>query len=719
MKTTKLLTLAALTVWTAVTPAYGQTVFWERKAHGEPYVVYCPPPDPSPTTNNWPNNNNWSQEEHWGVFCTPPNTNWYETQPSNWSTPKYPNGPTYDVILGSIGGGPTYLDVSVTLNSLTILPDGGLNMGYWTTATASRFDFQGDGTIDGGNTLKIADGGSLTKSGGAGKLTIGPWLNLIGLNATIAVSSGELCLRPVGANNACWTNFTYIVAANATNSVDLDGWMWWYGTHTGLGAGTFLLRSGSINFDGATLNFQGPMFQWTGGKLGAYGLAATNLGAINLAGDAPKELLAVLNNRGTLNYGGSGGLDINGSNGGRLNNLGSGTVNLQSDASITDGPIYNWGLFHKSGGTGTSMVLGPFNNLGGTIQVDTGTLTLAWAGISSNGTFNVSAGAVLDLTGGSGPHYQGNLVGSGNGTVALASGGLYIDSPGASFNFPGPMFQWTGGELGAYGLAATNLGTINVAGDAPKRLTAVLNNSGTLNYGGSGSLDINNSNGGRFTNLVSGTVNLQYDATIDGDVANWGIFRKSAGTGTFTFSGPFYNQNGSIGVDSGTLRLATGNYAQGTGALSIGLGGRGLGQSGQLSVAETANLGGPLNVFLTNGFALATGDQFQILACGTRSGTFSTASLPAGTSLEYSSTGVSLVVTGALPVLITSPALSGTNFRLSFNTLNNQSYTVERNDNLGTTNWVFQTNFFGNGSLMQVVVPVTNATQRFFRVRQP
>jgi len=28
----------------------------------------------------------------------------------------------------------------------------------------------------------------------------------------------------------------------------------------------------------------------------------------------------------------------------------------------------------------------------------------------------------------------------------------------------------------------------------------------------------------------------------------------------------------------------------------------------------------------------------------------------------------------------------------------------ERNDNLGTTNWMYQTNFLGNGSLMQVVV---------------
>ena len=75
--------------------------------------------------------------------------------------------------------------------------------------------------------------------------------------------------------------------------------------------------------------------------------------------------------------------------------------------------------------------------------------------------------------------------------------------------------------------------------------------------------------------------------------------------------------------------------------------------------------------------------------------------------------------TSAQPVVITSPTLSGTNFTLGFYAANGQSYTVQRNDDLGTTNWVFQTNFLGNGSLMEVVIPVTNATQRFFRVREP
>jgi hypothetical protein len=34
------------------------------------------------------------------------------------------------------------------------------------------------------------------------------------------------------------------------------------------------------------------------------------------------------------------------------------------------------------------------------------------------------------------------------------------------------------------------------------------------------------------------------------------------------------------------------------------------------------------------------------------------------------------------------------------------------------TDWIFHSNFASNGSLMQFAVPVSEATQRFFRVRQ-
>ena len=64
------------------------------------------------------------------------------------------------------------------------------------------------------------------------------------------------------------------------------------------------------------------------------------------------------------------------------------------------------------------------------------------------------------------------------------------------------------------------------------------------------------------------------------------------------------------------------------------------------------------------------------------------------------------------------PQFSGTGFNFGFQSVSNQSYTIQRNDDLTTTNWIIFTNFTGDGSLLQLVSPVTNAPQRFFRPRR-
>jgi hypothetical protein len=63
--------------------------------------------------------------------------------------------------------------------------------------------------------------------------------------------------------------------------------------------------------------------------------------------------------------------------------------------------------------------------------------------------------------------------------------------------------------------------------------------------------------------------------------------------------------------------------------------------------------------------------------------------------------------------------LSGSNFTFNFGTANGQSYTVQQNTNLATTNWTFYTNITGNGSIYQFATPVTNIPRRFFRVVEP
>jgi hypothetical protein len=74
---------------------------------------------------------------------------------------------------------------------------------------------------------------------------------------------------------------------------------------------------------------------------------------------------------------------------------------------------------------------------------------------------------------------------------------------------------------------------------------------------------------------------------------------------------------------------------------------------------------------------------------------------------------------GPVPAQLIDSALVGDNLGFSWATVSGQSYIVQQNTNLATTNWMFFTNLIGGGSLFNVHVPVTNAPQQFFRAREP
>jgi hypothetical protein len=85
----------------------------------------------------------------------------------------------------------------------------------------------------------------------------------------------------------------------------------------------------------------------------------------------------------------------------------------------------------------------------------------------------------------------------------------------------------------------------------------------------------------------------------------------------------------------------------------------------------------------------------------------------------YLSSGVSAVITPFSPLLL-SPKLSGGNFSFSFVSMSNQVYTVETTTNLNTALWTTNSNPIGNGSLLQIAVPVNlNTPAQFFRVVVP
>lgn len=522
---------------------------------------------------------------------------------------------------------------------------------------------------------------------------------------------------------------------------------------------------------------------WTNGALGG---SLTQLGTLRLAGNNGTTTGSAITNRGTIQQTDAGNLNpfettIMNLPGGTYDFAGDGSVNAGQNNSLAT--FINEGTLLKSSGVNTSSVATTFENLNGTIEVDSGILDMPYNVGSTNGNFIVESGATLDITGGGNAQWTGTITGTGAGQVALRSSSLSAN-PALALDFPDGLFQWTGGGMSGI---VTNLGVITLAGTNTVTSPGLLVNAGLFRQTNDTAwLKLPNTT---VENLAGATYDLDGNGGfanggfgVGGYFDNFGLFRKSGGTGVSSFGNSvFANYGGTLEVDSGTVQITYsfvqtngvtwlngGNLAGGTlnfngglltgfgsvtgtvvnaeaivnpgnsglgaldiagtyqqhngGALDILLGGTNTGTFGQLDVSGNASLGGSLKLSLTNNYTPAMGDQFQILSCSSRSGSFSLPpAFPTGISVNYSSSGVFLVVTGAVvfPAQILSPKTASGSFAFGFQTVTNESYTVQRNDDLTTTNWVDFTNFTGDGGLKSFVLPVTNVPQRFFRVREP
>ena len=536
----------------------------------------------------------------WSYGYVAPDSNGNGGHVGNWSGNPVPgvaadgsfSGPV-DVYLGTPGD--TLCDVQVTLNSLTFAAGGGLNLDFGSALTVTTTTLATDGTMTegggGGAYPAYTNTGTLTKTAGTGTFTFAGGITLGSTpGSTIAVASGSLQLpgqdglfdtvtfTPAagtvidlvsGDSSGAEVNLfqgTLTNGAGSTGSVLLD---------QGTMAGTQHFLDSSL-VTACTLAFTGNVFQWTGGVIGTYqqGAVFTNTGVVNVVGDNTPTLYANFTNAGQMIQTGAGGLAIgNYNSGGTVTNAAGGVIDLQSDAGIGYGGgngnfLTNAGLLKKSGGTATSTINTnlTFNNTGGTVEADSGTLQLSGNGTSTGGTYNAAAGALLDL--GSG-NFSGTYTGSGAGTVRL-TGKLTAEAPGMTLAFQGTLFQWIGGQIDGDNSTSpvVSTGTVNLSGDAKKLNTSSFTNNGTVVETGTGTFQTGYYNGGgNFTNAVGAVFDLQSDAGVSGDYnntfTNAGLLEKTAGTGTSTFIGadtggpPFVN-TGTVSVYSGTLSFADG-----------------------------------------------------------------------------------------------------------------------------------------------------------------
>ncbi|MDT0557990.1 T9SS type A sorting domain-containing protein [Ichthyenterobacterium sp. W332] len=323
-----------------------------------------------------------------------------------------------------------------------------------------------------------------------------------------------------------------------------------------------------LNIDGSFTSAQPSLFEagttinWAGGSINCSLLV--NQGTINLTSNTDKsiETSTLVNNNGTINIIGSGNLFLR--SGTVLNNQIDGTIIMGADDSDIDAldglPIINnAGIMRRSTSTGEAEIASvEFNNNGGIIQVDTGSLSINGVGDKNfaGGTYIVSAGAILDLD--TTITVSGFLMGTTEGDLNWNN---VIEVPvSATFNFTGSGdLNWTGGILDGGG-TLTNQSIINLIGINSKSIqdNTTVNNLGTINITDTGDLFIQN--GSVINNQAAGTIDLQADG---GNIMqsggglniinNTGLIMRSSSSGQVDIDAELNNNNGVIQVESGTL----------------------------------------------------------------------------------------------------------------------------------------------------------------------
>jgi hypothetical protein len=243
------------------------------------------------------------------------------------------------------------------------------------------------GTINGLGGTDPTMNGRLLLTGGSHNLNVGGLLN-----------QGALTINGVtlNLNSASAINFTNLDAGGSTVNLGFDYAL------TNLTLGSSTLAGSNVTVSGT--------FNWSSGVLEAGGELIVG-GTANLTEGSTKYLYRTLRNRGMVKYTGSALYFNSDSSVGRIENEagatfiadGSGSFSLSSPGNSV---FNNAGLFIKTNAANTLFAAGvPFNNNGGTVNIEEGTLlyagvfTLSTTGAITNPANNLSICTFLNSGG--------------------------------------------------------------------------------------------------------------------------------------------------------------------------------------------------------------------------------------------------------------------------------------------------------------------------------
>jgi hypothetical protein len=413
----------------------------------------------------------------------------------------------------------------------------------------------------------ITNAGIIRKSSGLGTSSIETRLTN---NALVSATQGTLTLRSTTSNSGRYNtnaNATILLTETAASTFHETG------TLTQQGQGTVGVGSGivSVDEDGGTIIAPSTAtFKWdstgrfsipVGATLNFNGnLTTTGSGDRSLIGGGTFKINGTLTHNTTGNFGMQNG-------GGSPTTLhipvGSSFV-FAVDAILgngdTNGSLINQGTIRKSGGTGVSTISHIGLDSTGSWIADQGTLRIGSStGVIDGGIFEVNAGAIIDMTGGTNVQYTGTLSGSGAGELRLASGVMVAEGGGLglTLNFPVGLFKWSGGTINTSGLNVNMNNRVMMTGVDNVLITGggTVNVTGILDHQTLGNLFVV---GGSVLNISpTGTYNLRTDGDIlgDGAVIVEGVLRKNGGSAVSVIQ-PALDNEGLVDVRRGTLQMS-------------------------------------------------------------------------------------------------------------------------------------------------------------------
>ena len=368
------------------------------------------------------------------------------------------------------------------------------------------------------------------------------------------------------------------------------------GTNAIAGSGTLTLNGGVIlsnlllEVELAGNSTVSGAFSWaSGGLFPGSTLTIASNSILNVNGSNTLGFSGLLNNEGTVNWSGTGNLQINnyspyGWTGAISNQFGA-IFNVSNDQIITNGNpgngnFNNAGTFLKSAGTNTTLTVALNNS--GLVNLESGSLTLNAGGVATGGASIVGQGTNA-------------IVGSGtltlNGGVILSN--LLVNLELAGNSTVSGSFSWVGGGLfpGSTLTIASN-STLNFNGSNTLGLSGLLNNEGTVNWSGTGNLQIYNYSPYGWTGSISNKSGAVFNVSNDqiltngnpggGSFINSGTFLKSAGTNTTLTVA--LNNTGLVNMQNGSLTLNTGSTFSG-GSIVVGNGTNAFAGSGILTLS--------------------------------------------------------------------------------------------------------------------------------------